>query len=87
MSDWRPGDRRADSESMLRVDQAGEYGATRIYAGQMAVLRGKSAAAHEIARTLGISQGTVKSTASRALVALERAMQQSSPSTSGKEER
>ncbi len=29
----------------------------------------------EIARTLGISQGTVKSTASRALVALEKAMQ------------
>jgi RNA polymerase sigma-70 factor (sigma-E family) len=28
----------------------------------------------EIARTLGISQGTVKSTASRALVALEKAM-------------
>jgi 3-demethoxyubiquinol 3-hydroxylase len=35
---WRPGDRRADSASMLRVDQAGEYGATRIYAGQAAVL-------------------------------------------------
>lgn len=28
-------------ESMIRVDQAGEYGATRIYAGQLAVL-GKS---------------------------------------------
>ena len=36
---WRPGDRRADTASMLRVDQAGEYGATRIYAGQLAVLR------------------------------------------------
>ena len=47
---WKPGDRRADPESMIRVDQAGEYGATRIYAGQMAVLRGKSPAAHEIAR-------------------------------------
>jgi len=35
---WRPGDRRADSASMLRVDQAGEYGAVRIYAGQAAVL-------------------------------------------------
>jgi len=35
---WRPGDRRADPVSMLRVDQAGEYGATRIYAGQLAVL-------------------------------------------------
>jgi 3-demethoxyubiquinol 3-hydroxylase len=39
MTGWRPGDRRADSDSMLRVDQAGEYGATRIYAGQLAVLR------------------------------------------------
>jgi len=35
---WRPGDARADIPSMLRVDQAGEYGATRIYAGQLAVL-------------------------------------------------
>ena len=39
MTGWRPGDRRADSDSMLRVDQGGEYGATRIYAGQLAVLR------------------------------------------------
>ena len=39
MTPWRPGDRRADTASMLRVDQAGEYGATRIYAGQLAVLR------------------------------------------------
>ena len=39
MNRWRPGDRRADAASMLRVDQAGEYGATRIYAGQLAVLR------------------------------------------------
>jgi ubiquinone biosynthesis monooxygenase Coq7 len=39
MSGWRPGDKRADTDSMLRVDQAGEYGATRIYAGQLAVLR------------------------------------------------
>jgi 3-demethoxyubiquinol 3-hydroxylase len=36
---WHPGDRRADTAAMLRVDQAGEYGATRIYAGQLAVLR------------------------------------------------
>ena len=27
-----------DTESMIRVNQAGEYGATRIYAGQLAVL-------------------------------------------------
>ena len=39
MSGWRPGDRRPDSASMLRVDQAGEFGATRIYAGQLEVLR------------------------------------------------
>lgn len=38
---YLPGDRRpaGDTERMIRVDQAGEYGATRIYAGQMAVLR------------------------------------------------
>ena len=35
---------------MLRVDQAGEYGATRIYAGQLAVLRRNSPAAKLIAR-------------------------------------
>ena len=37
----RPGERRIDIASMLRVDQAGEYGATRIYAGQLAVLGGR----------------------------------------------
>ena len=50
MSDWRPGDRRADTASMLRVDQAGEYGATRIYAGQLAVLRPNSAEAKLVSR-------------------------------------
>jgi len=35
---------------MIRVDQAGEYGATRIYAGQLAVLRPNSAAAKLISR-------------------------------------
>jgi len=35
---------------MLRVDQAGEYGATRIYAGQLAVLRPNGAEAKLIAR-------------------------------------
>ena len=28
----------SDRAAMLRVDQAGEYGATRIYAGQLAVM-------------------------------------------------
>src|SRR4051812_19094712 len=35
---------------MVRVDQAGEYGATRIYAGQLAVLRGNCPEAKLIAR-------------------------------------
>ena len=35
---------------MLRVDQAGEYGATRIYAGQLAVLPSNCAEAKLIAR-------------------------------------
>ena len=47
---WRPGRRRPDPESMIRVDQAGEYGATRIYAGQLAVLRPSSPAAKLISR-------------------------------------
>ena len=34
----RPGDRTESAEAMIRVDQAGEYGATRIYAGQLAIL-------------------------------------------------
>jgi ubiquinone biosynthesis monooxygenase Coq7 len=50
MSGWRPGDRRADPASMLRVDQAGEYGATRIYAGQLAVLRRNAPESKLIAR-------------------------------------
>ena len=35
---------------MIRVDQAGEYGATRIYAGQLAVLRANCPEAKLIAR-------------------------------------
>ena len=50
MNGWRPGDRRADTASMLRVDQAGEYGATRIYAGQLAVLRRNAPESKLIAR-------------------------------------
>jgi ubiquinone biosynthesis monooxygenase Coq7 len=47
---WKPGDERADIPSMIRVDQAGEYGATRIYAGQIAVLGEGHPAARIIAR-------------------------------------
>ena len=50
MSGWHPGERRADTASMLRVDQAGEYGATRIYAGQLAVLRANCPEAKLISR-------------------------------------
>lgn len=35
--------------SMIRVDQAGEYGATRIYAGQLAVMGNRHAMARDIA--------------------------------------
>ena len=34
---------------MLRVDQAGEYGATRIYAGQLAVMGTRAPLAGEVA--------------------------------------
>jgi ubiquinone biosynthesis monooxygenase Coq7 len=47
---WRPGDKRADAESMIRVDQAGEYGAVRIYCGQEAVFGQRHPAARTIAR-------------------------------------
>jgi ubiquinone biosynthesis monooxygenase Coq7 len=50
MSDWKPGDRRPDRASMLRVNQAGEYGATRIYAGQLAVLPANCPEARLVAR-------------------------------------
>ncbi|HTG37975.1 demethoxyubiquinone hydroxylase family protein [Sphingomonas sp.] len=46
---WRPGDRREPVASMIRVDQAGEYGATRIYAGQLAILGDRGPHAAEIA--------------------------------------
>ena len=45
----KPGDKRPDAASMLRVDQAGEYGATRIYAGQLAVMGDRSPAGRIIA--------------------------------------
>lgn len=45
----RPGERKADRAAMLRVDQAGEFGATRIYAGQLAVLGDRHPMARAIA--------------------------------------
>ena len=41
--------RRTKIASMIRVDQAGEYGATRIYAGQLAVLGNRHPIARDIA--------------------------------------
>ncbi len=41
--------RRKHIESMIRVDQAGEFGATRIYAGQLAVMGDRTPAARSIA--------------------------------------
>ncbi len=38
-----------DTASMIRVNQAGEYGATRIYAGQLAVMGNRSPEARTIA--------------------------------------
>jgi ubiquinone biosynthesis monooxygenase Coq7 len=46
---WKPGDAREATQSMIRVDQAGEYGATRIYAGQLAVMGDRTPAARTIA--------------------------------------
>jgi len=53
VSGWRPGDPRRRTDSMIRVDQAGEYGATRIYAGQLAVMGDRSPAARKIAGMAG----------------------------------
>ncbi|MBY0583350.1 MAG: demethoxyubiquinone hydroxylase family protein [Sphingomonas sp.] len=49
MSGWKPGDPRRRTDAMIRVDQAGEYGATRIYAGQLAVMGDRGPAARAIA--------------------------------------
>jgi len=53
-----PGDRQPAEEiaRMLRVDHAGEYGATRIYQGQLDVL-GRSRAAGEIRRMAETEKG------------------------------
>ena len=60
MTGWRPGDRRPDTASMIRVDQAGEYGATRIYAGQLAVLRRNCPEARLVARMAAQEQRHLK---------------------------
>ena len=65
---WRPGDDKPDTEAMIRVDQAGEYGATRIYAGQLAVLGDRHPASRAIARldkTRTAAAGEPKKTGTR----------------------
>ncbi|MBY0283654.1 MAG: demethoxyubiquinone hydroxylase family protein [Sphingomonas sp.] len=49
MSRWKPGDARRRTHAMIRVDQAGEFGATRIYAGQLAVLGDQGETARAVA--------------------------------------
>ena len=41
---------RAETDAMIRVDQAGEFGATRIYAGQLAVMGDRGPVSGAIAR-------------------------------------
>lgn len=49
MTRWKPGDAKRATHAMIRVDQAGEYGATRIYGGQLAVMGDRSVMARQIA--------------------------------------
>ncbi|WP_239805280.1 demethoxyubiquinone hydroxylase family protein [Croceicoccus hydrothermalis] len=42
-------DRQNDIDAMVRVDHAGEFGATRIYAGQLAVMGDRAPGSNEIA--------------------------------------
>lgn len=56
----KPGDRQTDPASMLRVNQAGEYGATRIYAGQLAVIGQDRPAGRVIARMASQEQRHLK---------------------------
>lgn len=51
------GDPAPDRAAMIRVDHAGEYGAARIYAGQLAVMGSRGPVAHEIER---MAEGEVR---------------------------
>nr|WP_137676999.1 demethoxyubiquinone hydroxylase family protein [Parerythrobacter lutipelagi] len=46
-----------DTEQMIRVDQAGEFGATRIYAGQLAVMGDRHPLSPEIAHMAAQEEG------------------------------
>jgi len=45
------------TDAMLRVDQAGEYGATRIYAGQLAVMGNRAPHAQDVAAMAAQERG------------------------------
>ena len=60
MTGGKPGDPRPDPASMLRVNQAGEYGAARIYAGQLAVIGQDRQAGRVIARMASQEQRHLK---------------------------
>jgi ubiquinone biosynthesis monooxygenase Coq7 len=51
---------RSDTARMIRVDQAGEYGAKRIYAGQLAVMGDRAPLAGEIARMADQEDGHLR---------------------------
>lgn len=48
---------KPETDRMIRVDQAGEYGATRIYAGQLAVMGDRAPHSSEIAAMAREEQG------------------------------
>lgn len=48
---------KPDTEAMIRVDQAGEFGATRIYAGQLAVMGNRGPHSAEIAAMAAQEEG------------------------------
>ena len=49
MTEWKPGDLKRQTDAMIRVNQAGEFGAARIYAGQLAIIGDRGPAARAIA--------------------------------------
>ena len=50
---WLPGDRHESPRAMIKVDHAGEYGAARIYAGQLAVMGERHPHSHLIRHMAG----------------------------------
>ncbi|MGL6042429.1 MAG: demethoxyubiquinone hydroxylase family protein, partial [Sandaracinobacteroides sp.] len=55
------GDPDSDTKAMIRVDHAGEYGAARIYAGQLAVMGTRHSFSGEISRMAAQEERHLKS--------------------------